>query len=152
MILCTTLNFFCSRCLRQVWSAFSPEAHLRRQSLHQTLRPRFVTRRKARKNTGIAPARRPRERRSTQAYPPACVWEQRDSHLGEIRCYVGEQREREPSENWQMHLLFPFSAALPTRSQQNFLCSTDLPAGICLALIGLQNYSGKYLQLIFVSR
>lgn len=35
-ILCTTLNFFCSRWLRQVWPALSPEVHLSRQSLQQS--------------------------------------------------------------------------------------------------------------------
>lgn len=51
---------------------------------------------------------------------------------------MGEQREQEPSENWQLYLLFPFSTVLLTRSLQNFLCSTDLPTGICLALIAFK--------------
>lgn len=74
-VLCTTLNFHCTRCLWQVWSAFFPEVHLSRQSLQQTLRLRFVSRRKTRNNIGIAPAKRASERRSTKTYPPAGVWE-----------------------------------------------------------------------------
>lgn len=74
-ILRTILNFYCTKCLWQVWSALFPEVHLSRQRLQQTLWLRFVTRRKTRNNIGIAPARRPSERWSTKSYPPACVWE-----------------------------------------------------------------------------
>lgn len=66
-------------------------------------------------------------------HPPACVWGWET--LVSLRSNT-TWRNRKPSENWQTRLLFPFSTVLPSGSLQNFLCSTDLPAGICLALIG----------------